>query len=557
MLRALVCNYRARIIVPFSFARISKVSSRPVRAGYCVSLAALLVVFGCKTLQHATAEGDTRSLSFHHTHTNETATITWKVNGRYDQEALKQINRLLRDWREDQTITMDPHLLDLIWEVYREVEATQPIEIVCGFRSPATNEMLRRRSSGVARYSQHTLGKAMDFFIPGVPLDKLREAGLRAQRGGVGFYPSSNFVHIDTGSVRHWPRMPDAQLARVIAKGPLTRFAKGGDTNAKVASAAKFSNPLAKLFGQGQDTDEDQVGASSPAPASAAKPEPKSVAAAVPVPPAKPAAAKPITTAKVEVKPDPKSETKPAAGGFDLASASSRPVQLRPAQSASLVGGQPAIAANDVVSANDVISARGFWEGLPETPAPQASVAAKSTGKTTTDKAATTVASADPAATGSAAPWPIPSREPAGQALAYAPAGAAPPPVRPAAMGPATARPAPQSADTTVALKRDGSKPTLISSGMNTGPVKVGQRFNNPWMRAMIVAPSAGGFMSTSLMGVPDYRVLSPYLQKPTTSVMMTFSDDPYLGMTTAKFSGTAVVFVSTVTFYQRTAALQ
>src|SRR5882757_7801309 len=224
---------------------MASLSSRPVRAGYCVSLATLLMVIGCESLQTATADGDTRTLSFHHTHINENLTITYKVNGRYDEEALKKINHILRDWREENPIKIDPHLIDLVWEVHREVEATEPIWIVCGYRSPDTNAMLRRRSNGVAKFSQHMLGKATDFFIPGVPLDKLREAGLRAQRGGVGFYPSSNFVHLDTGNVRHWPRMPEAQLARVIAKGPLTASKR---SNTQVASAApKITNPLAKL----------------------------------------------------------------------------------------------------------------------------------------------------------------------------------------------------------------------------------------------------------------------------------------------------------------------
>src|SRR5262245_7757053 len=116
---------------------------------------------------------------------------------------------------------MDPHLLDLIWDVYREVEATEPIAIVCGYRSPATNAMLRRRSSGVARFSQHMLGHAMDFYIPGVALEQIRAAGLRLQRGGVGFYPTSGspFVHLDTGSIRHWPRMSHDQLAKVFPDG--------------------------------------------------------------------------------------------------------------------------------------------------------------------------------------------------------------------------------------------------------------------------------------------------------------------------------------------------
>ena len=116
---------------------------------------------------------------------------------------------------------MDRHLFDILWEVYRDVDGKQPIQIISSYRSPATNAMLRRRSSGVARFSQHMLGHAMDFYIPGVPLEQIRFAGLRLQRGGVGFYPTSGspFVHLDTGSIRHWPRMTHDQLARVFPDG--------------------------------------------------------------------------------------------------------------------------------------------------------------------------------------------------------------------------------------------------------------------------------------------------------------------------------------------------
>src|SRR5262249_53546290 len=200
-----------------------KLSLRSTRAGYCCGVAAVLVFFGSQSLQNAPAEGETRTISFHHIHTDEDLTVTYKVNGRYDESALEKINHVLRDWREDQPIKMDPHLIDLLWEVHREVGTKEPIWVVCGYRSPSTNSMLRRRSSGVAKFSQHTLGKAVDFYIPGVPLDQLRAAGLRAQRGGVGFYPTSGspFVHLDTGSVRHWPRMPEAELAGVLSKGQL------------------------------------------------------------------------------------------------------------------------------------------------------------------------------------------------------------------------------------------------------------------------------------------------------------------------------------------------
>src|SRR5207244_11384005 len=120
------------------------------------------------------ADGETRTISFHHIHTDEELTVTYKVNGRYDDEALRKIDNLLRDWRESQVIKMDPHLIDLLWEVHREVGAKEAIWIVCGYRSPDTNAMLRRRSSGVAQVRQHTLGKTIDFYLDCVLLGAVR-----------------------------------------------------------------------------------------------------------------------------------------------------------------------------------------------------------------------------------------------------------------------------------------------------------------------------------------------------------------------------------------------
>jgi len=531
-------------------ARSSNGHRRSLRFSGCACLAALLILLGSQSLQNATANGDTRSLTLRHTHTNEKVTITFKVNGRYDDEALKKVNHVLRDWREDQTISMDPHLLDLIWDVYREVEATEPIAIVCGYRSPGTNAMLRRRSSGVAQFSQHMLGKAMDFYIPGVPLEKLREAGLRASRGGVGFYPSSNFVHLDTGSVRHWPRMPEVELAKVMAKGPITAVASR-KTDTKVASA-RFPNPFAKLFGGGEEEeDAETLAATAPAArtAEAKKPAAKASEKSTDKSADRPAAiaAAPAQTAQV---------TRPAqqpAGSFDLASASSRPAELRP----------PARVTGGDTSANAVISERGFWQTSPDNSA-QMSAAAKS--------AAARIASVD--STGST-PWPAPDRAATSSALAYAPAAHPASPARPTtastptASAARTAQAAPTSQrDTTVAVKR-GAEPQTTTPPVPTSATaqslaaalaqaKAGQQFNDPWMRAMIVAPSAGAFMSTSLLGTTDFRTLSPYLQKPASSVMMTFAkNDPHLGMSTQRFAGTAVVFISTVTFSRRTAALR
>src|SRR5690606_36244386 len=134
---------------------------------------------------------------------------------------LRELNVFLRDWRRNEPANMDPRLFDLVWEVYQDVGASQPITVVSAYRSPKTNAMLRQTSSGVAENSQHMKGTAMDFYIPGVPLTKLRAAAMRKQVGGVGYYPNSGspFVHLDTGSVRAWPRMTTAQLKELFPDG--------------------------------------------------------------------------------------------------------------------------------------------------------------------------------------------------------------------------------------------------------------------------------------------------------------------------------------------------
>lgn len=165
--------------------------------------------------------GGDRTLYLHHTHTGETGSFTFKRNGQYDQKVLRQLNIFLADWRTKEPTKMDPALFDLLWEVYQEVGGTQPYNIVSSYRSPKTNKMLASKSSGVADNSQHMRGKAMDVFIPGVNLSKLRATAMKHQVGGVGYYPTSGspFVHIDTGNVRAWPRMTRAQLKKVFPDG--------------------------------------------------------------------------------------------------------------------------------------------------------------------------------------------------------------------------------------------------------------------------------------------------------------------------------------------------
>ena len=167
------------------------------------------------------AAASERAIYLYYTHTKETARIVFKRNGQYVQSGLNELNYFLRDWRRNEPTKMDPRLFDLVWEVYQAVGATQPVNVVSAYRSPKTNAMLRETSSGVAENSQHTKGNAMDFFIPGVPLARLRATAMKKQVGGVGYYPTSGspFVHLDTGSVRAWPRMTRAQLQEIFPDG--------------------------------------------------------------------------------------------------------------------------------------------------------------------------------------------------------------------------------------------------------------------------------------------------------------------------------------------------
>ncbi len=193
--------------------------SKPVlRRALALGVAASALLLGVRGTQDAVANGDTRTITIRHMHTKEETTVTFKRDGRYISEALEKLNWALRDWRTDEPIRMDPRLFDVAWEVQRTVGSEQPFHVVSAYRSPGTNSMLRRRSSAVAKHSQHMLGKAMDFYLPDTPTARIREAGMRLQRGGVGFYPGAHtpFVHLDAGSVRSWPRMTRDQLVRLF-----------------------------------------------------------------------------------------------------------------------------------------------------------------------------------------------------------------------------------------------------------------------------------------------------------------------------------------------------
>ena len=530
------------------FARQFNSLSLP-KAGCHLGLTSLLLLTGAGSVHDATALNETRTLSFHHTHSDEDLTVTFKRDGRYDEEALKQLNQFLRDWRSQEQTTMDRRLFDILWEVYRDVDGKKPIQIISSYRSPATNAMLRRRSSGVARFSQHMLGHAMDFYIPEVALEQVRAAGLRLQRGGVGFYPTSGspFVHLDTGSIRHWPRMNHDQLARVFPDGRTVHVPSDGkplkgyelaladiEKRGSGDDVSSKSKPglLASLF-KGKSNDEDDEGGSSPvrtekiAPVSVtASAAPAKSADLVPVPRSKPAATFQLASADAQIVQPAK--TKPAA---------SAPAAPTAADKAEAKPQTPA----------DIINSRGFWGDAPAKPkqATPAQVAAIS--------ARQALASADPQSTSSVSAT--------FQALAYAPAAASPVDraniVAASAPIPRSVRPArnPMAAttiDTVVAKGAQGQ-----GSGIATSTRIAASRTNDTWMRVMMLAPSASTSMSTTVMGDTDMTQMRAHFVKPQAVIAMTFSDDPQMGLVSDRFTGSATATLATQSFALRTASLR
>jgi uncharacterized protein YcbK (DUF882 family) len=145
-----------------------------------------------------------RKLSFVHIHTNERLSAVYWQNGAYQPGAVRDINEVLRDWRTGEVKQMDVKLLDVLWELHQRLGSKQPFEVICGYRSPKTNATLAATSDGVAKKSLHMEGMAIDINLSDKKLKLVRETAIAMQRGGVGYYPKSGFVHVDTGRVRHW-----------------------------------------------------------------------------------------------------------------------------------------------------------------------------------------------------------------------------------------------------------------------------------------------------------------------------------------------------------------
>ena len=493
-------------------------SGRRLKAlGYAVGLALTLIIFGTRGLETAVANGDTRTISLHHVHTDESLTITYKKDGRYDPEALKKLNWLLRDWRKGQAIRMEPHLIDLVWEVSREAGAKGPIQIICGYRSPSTNGMLRARTNGVAEHSQHMLGRAMDFFIPGVPLDKLRAIGMRLQRGGVGYYPHSGspFVHMDVARVRAWPRMSRQELARLFPDGrtvhipadgrPLAGYAQaladlrkrdsGGAT--LLASAGSAGSEMAYAKPESENTlGLNALFAIASHPAQSAE-----TRQATPATTAKPLAvaeAAPVETVRLP-------RSRPA---FQLAALQAQPL---PAQAIPATE-QPARLPVQVASAGDGDLSTFVAPRLPK--ARPHNLGGKSNGLTQ---------------------------------VAYGYAGA------PSELNSHWSSLAGSSTTIVVKQAEGTRKPATVVAPSHATAMAY---YSDPWLTAAILTPSIATYMTTLHSGPRDMIGLATFMQKPHSTVTSSFTHDPRKTMPTQYFSGNAVSFVATTAFREHTASL-
>ncbi len=187
----------------------------------CAAAMAVCLAAGLSSPQIIAASGDARTLSLYNIHNGERLTILYKQDGKFVPSALDKLNWFFRDWRRNEATKMDPQVFDIAWEIHEELGSKKPIHVVSGFRSSRTNEKLRRSGGGQAKSSQHVQGRAIDLHFPDVPVKKIRYSALVRERGGVGYYPTSAlpFVHVDTGRVRMWPRMPRQELALLFPNG--------------------------------------------------------------------------------------------------------------------------------------------------------------------------------------------------------------------------------------------------------------------------------------------------------------------------------------------------
>ena len=546
--------------MPFGIARPKTCRLAAPRVGYSCGVALLIVLFGCRGLQTAVADGDTRTISMHHVHTNEDITITYKRAGRYDEAALEKLNWFLRDWRRGKDIRIDPQLIDLLWEVQRETGSKQPIYVVCGYRSPQTNAMLRRRSRGVARLSQHMLGHAVDFYVPGVPLMELRVIGLRMQRGGVGFYPTSGspFVHMDTGGVRMWPRMTRDQLLHVFPDGRTVYIPSDGNPlpGYDVALAAlrkRGQNPTATWIeeARAQGVDKSIVLASD----GRRRAEPAGETAAA---------------RDADREDDEREAAADASSAAAAPVAAANPLLIALEREAQRRRAQVQVAAADVPDNAPAVYQAAFYTSPSDAAAassPDQNIVDGVDWQTGSDASAPRDAAVPGArrrgqvqvasaadATGAIPAFPrgLEDRVPPALMLAYS-----------AQANTATANTAAESAprisqaqtgasqpppETTIAVKRSADQmvSTIITARSHR---TAATRVDDPWLDAMMISPSVRHFLTAMMLGDRNYTTLTSLIEKPTRSLVMTFGADPNPGMTYDHFSGSAIAFLPSVNY--------
>jgi uncharacterized protein YcbK (DUF882 family) len=145
-----------------------------------------------------------RAICVYNLHSKEYADVTYWKDGKYDKAALKELNYIFRDHYNGAVRKMDPRLFDFLYSIQQKLQCKEPFNLISGYRSPATNRKLRKQKKGVARRSLHIKGKAADIRIPGLSIKEIRKVAYELYGGGVGYYPRSNFVHVDVGRVRFW-----------------------------------------------------------------------------------------------------------------------------------------------------------------------------------------------------------------------------------------------------------------------------------------------------------------------------------------------------------------
>ena len=471
--------------------------------------------------ESAVANGDTRTIVLSNQHTSESGSFTFMVNGVYDQATLDKLNWFCRDWRLDEPTKMDPHLFDIIWEVYRESGSTQPVDVLSGYRSPQTNAMLRRRSRQVAEHSQHMQGKAMDAHFVDVGTARIRDIAMRMQAGGVGFYPTgvTPWVHIDSGSVRYWPRMsrdaltrlfPDGKTVFIPADGqPMPGYeqaraeieARGGEV--QVARGGGIGGLFSWLFGGGGADDAEESGGGEATTTVAASGNARGGRSGAPLPPVEVADVGPEAVAKAKrnlptgpayasaPEPAPAAKPQPSDSGPEAVAKAKRDLPTGPTYASALDSAPPPPAKPQAVA--ELEQPNVASDAAPDVPAGPKILA------------------------------PLPPRRPA-DLVAPAFADAPMPPVRPADVVLASAaQPAafiPPSNKGFGPAPQHGLLPQIITSGVDrapTGALALAEGLSPPILDdGELLARAAALTASLPPMPIPEIATASPAAPAPT-----------------------------------------